>query len=195
MGLAGSKPLRAFVAIDVPDGVRAELRDLLGRFDNAGADVRWTRPENFHLTLRFLGDAPAEKLDAFSASLERHCAAGKTFRIRFGGVGAFPSIDRPRVIWAGVTEGVEPLASLAAGVDTLARKAGFAGEDRPFAGHLTLGRVRSGRNLPRLFRAIRSVSFESTPFEVESLRLYRSDLSSDGPIYTLLESFALKTSL
>lgn len=186
--------IRVFVAATLAPSVNEEMTKVQTPLRTAGGDVRWVRPRNFHLTFRFLGTvAPArvEKLLATLCDAVRHTPR---LRIRVQGLGAFPSLDRPRVVWAGVAgHGLSGLAS------TLAAALTDAGFPSPRAGgqafhpHVTLGRVRSRRGwksvLSRVQRHLRH-DFGDSP--IDAVSLYRSDPRPDGAVYTVLGTAALR---
>lgn len=181
--------LRTFFAIEVGEAARraaAALVDAL-RADPGCDAVRWGRPEGFHVTLRFLGPTPEERVPALAAAVREATAGIEPFTLALGALGAFPDARRPRVVFVGV-EPAEPVAALAAAVERGVVAAGFAPEARPFHAHLTLGRVREQRRRVRLPAGARA---EAAPFPVDSLVLFRSDLGEGGSTYTPLERIAL----
>ena len=178
--------MRTFVALELSDTVREELGRLQGELGRAGCDVKWVAPENIHLTVKFLGDVEEEKINEIKNILTRISSGEKTFEISLFKLGAFPSIDRPRVLWAGIDKGcaeVEKIASLAKeGLENI----GFPKEDHPFSAHLTLGRVRSGKNKDALREKILSLEARPVFSEVNHIALFRSTLTPKGPIYSVL---------
>jgi 2'-5' RNA ligase len=183
--------VRCFVAIDLSDDVRVALDAAQGRLRAAAprADVRWVATAGLHLTLRFLGEVAEERLAGVRQALEGVTAAVRPFDIRCAGLGVFPGPARPRVVWAGVTDGLRELGLLAAGVERALEPLGFAPERRPFRGHVTLGRVRSPRGVARLTRAL-----DQTPFgawTVTEVVFYRSHLSPKGSRYEALARLPL----
>ena len=185
--------MRAFVAVFPPPEVQAALatraietsRSLAGaRPDGA---VRWTRPENVHLTLKFLGEVREEVLEDLCAVLEEVCAKHVPFDADLAGLGAFPSARRARVLWAGIGIGSDRLRSLAVDLDAALAPLGFEREERAYMPHLTLGRVRG-----------RPVSFDLPPaargdlgFRVRRVELTESTLSAKGAVYRTIRAFAL----
>ena len=139
--------VRSFVAIELGDPARPAVEAYLAGLRAIVADVAWTRPENLHLTLKFLGDVDTARLDALAARLAAIVTQQPPFTMTVAGVGGFPSFKRPRVLWVGVSAGA--LEPLAAAVDAACAAEGFPLETRPFHPHVTLGRVRSDRGDPR----------------------------------------------
>src|SRR4051794_342080 len=137
---AGGARIRSFVAVDVDATTRDAAAALLARLRATGADVAWSRPDALHVTLEFLGSVEPERLTRLAARLADVAAAQPAFTLALRGVGAFPSLARPSVLWIGVD--APALAILASAVADIAAAEGFAREARPFHPHLTLGRVR-----------------------------------------------------
>ena len=168
------------------------LAQEVDRLRSVAPAVGWIRAENLHMTLKFLGHIPPETLARVEAGLAEAIADQAPLTLAFAGLGAFPSAERPRVIWAGVVEGAEALVALQARVeDALAHKE-IAREERPFHAHLTLARVKEPRHARPLFSAL--TAREKTPFgdqEVSAIHLMRSDLHPQGARYTILRPFVL----
>jgi len=181
--------LRTFFAIEIGDEARRAAEALVERLraDPGCGAVRWSRLEAFHVTLRFLGPTPEERVPALVEAVRRETAGAAPFALALGALGAFPDERRPRVVYVAV-EPHEPVAALAAAIERGAVAAGFPAEPRPFHGHLTLGRVREQRRGVRLPEGERCAA---APFPVESLVLFRSELSSAGSTYTPLAQIAL----
>jgi RNA 2',3'-cyclic 3'-phosphodiesterase len=177
--------MRAFVAVFPPPEVRRETLAWARRLPS-GNRVRWTRPENVHLTLKFLGDIRAEALDGIRAALGEVCAKHAPFDVALTELGAFPSARRAKILWIGVGVGSDRLRSLAADVDDVLAPLGFEREKRPYVPHLTIGRVR-GRpvnlDLPS--------GVEGTGFRVGRVELTESTLAAEGATYRTIGDFAL----
>jgi 2'-5' RNA ligase len=186
VAVARSATLRCFVAIDLSPEVRAAVARAQLRIRKAapGADVRWSDPEQFHLTLKFLGAVPEERVPAVSSALEPVAATAAPIALGAAALGAFPSLRRPRVLWAGLTAGVAELAALAASVDGAVAALGFPREARPFSAHLTIGRVRSPRGGGALAAAVEgagAAAFGS--WTASELVLYESRLRPAGALH------------
>ncbi len=183
---------RLFVAVLLPAEVREALASLIERGKKKGTDVRWTRKENLHITLKFLGDVRERDIPRVEKALQEAAAGAEGFRLCIRGLGAFPSEGRPRVLWAGVGEGSEELASLASRVEESLRPFGFPKEDR-FSGHVTLGRLRHPEPSP-WFRGWAEEE-EMQPLEVGVRRfwLMKSTLAPSGAVYEPLAGFTLAT--
>jgi RNA 2',3'-cyclic 3'-phosphodiesterase len=180
--------IRVFIAIDLP----ARVKEVLGRISRelagglAHGAVRWVRPEQMHLTLRFLGNTPAERLAAVQIALDETAAQHAPFTLSLGELGCFPDRQQPRVIWAGLTgdEGTDSwrLPALKRTLDTHLASLGWEPETKPFRAHLTLGRVKDGRAVRELQWTI---DIPPQDFFVDAICLIQSDLRSTGPVYTV----------
>lgn len=181
--------MRLFVAFDLSAEVRQALRELVSQLQRASAEARWVRAEGLHLTLKFLGELPEEKLPALKEALAR-VSSPRAVEMEFRGVGYFPHARRPRVIWVGVRAS-ENLPDLAAQVETAVEPFGVAREPRAYVPHLTLGRFKGAKRLPRLLDQVsRLPSTEFGHVRTTEFTLYQSRLSPAGAQYTRLESFA-----
>jgi RNA 2',3'-cyclic 3'-phosphodiesterase len=187
---------RLFIAIPLPEAVKAEVEKAQMELRRAVPDpcVRWTRRDQFHLTLKFLGDVAAERLDALMDTLDRVRRKFSPLHLRAGSVGFFPNHRLPRVIWVGVRDPRDELPALQNAVETAV--ADFTRE-RPegrFSGHVTLGRVKGISRAQAELLAQRALSLadrslgEWTANEVE---LIRSELGRDGARYSTLTAFPL----
>jgi len=145
---------RGFLAVLLPEEVRAEAARVAAPLRGLG-DAKWVAPENYHLTLKFLGQVPRDRVPDLGGALLAAAAAQQPFRLALSSLGAFPSPSRPQTVWIGVEEGREALAALAAAVEAACEAHGFAREARPFHAHLTLGRVQSPKGRETLAGALR----------------------------------------
>ena len=183
--------MRLFVAVETPEAVREALRAWIHPLEAAYPRARWVRTDNLHVTLKFIGDAPAQQLDAMRAALRtvRHPQA---IEIRFRGAGFFPNERRPRVLWAGVEAGPE-LESLAQAIDRALEPAGVARETREFRPHLTVARFPEKPDAGGVARIRGTLAAASAPelgsAHVANFHLYRSVLNASGAEYTRLDSF------
>lgn len=184
--------LRLFVAIDLPAEVRQALLRVQDDLRRAGADrLRWVRPEGVHLTLKFLGEVAAERVDAVEAAL-RSAIEPFELRLRLATLGGFGGV-RLRVVWVGLEGDVEPLAALAEQIERALTPLGFPRERRPFAAHLTLARVPDATprdERERLASLLRRTSPSPMPSMVATeVSLMRSVLGQGGAVYTRLAAF------
>jgi 2'-5' RNA ligase len=179
--------IRSFVALDLPVGVHQALAALQQELQRIGAPISWVKPEKIHLTLKFLGDIFPEQVTAIQEVLQTIAATTAPFRLQPVSCGAFPSLKQMRVVWAGLQGDQEPLHRLQQSVEQALVPLGFAVEDRPFRGHLTLGRVKGRSHLYQLQQALlQRQSFQAEAFDVADVVLYKSELRPDGARYTPL---------
>jgi 2'-5' RNA ligase len=179
--------MRAFLAVALPEEIRASLAALQRGLAQSGADVTWVAPEHLHVTMKFLDDISEEQRTKVETLVAGIAGRQPRFALGMEQVGAFPSLAAPRVIWAGLGEGTETLGRLAQEVEQEGRHVPLRTEERPFAAHVTLGRVRSPRRRWALVEALQSIRWEPPrTWEAAGITLYRSDLSSAGPRYTVL---------
>lgn len=162
----------------------------MGRLRRLAPGVRWVAPDNLHLTLKFLGGIEAARLAAIESALANAAAAQPPFECAIAHLGAFPSRTRARVVWAGIGTGAAELTALAARVEDALDALGIGREARPFAAHVTLGRVREPRANPRLAAALAGAEAFGGQ-RVTRVSLMRSELSPRGARYTELAGVPL----
>jgi len=189
--------VRAFIAIKLPELTRRAIGDQqarLARYPAAHA-ARWTPPENIHLTLKFLGDVPSGRLPAIEKSLRATTHAHRVFNLRISGLGCFPNVRRPRIVWVGVGGDTEQLLSLQRDIAVGMAELGWPQESRTWSPHLTVGRARKTAttgdivSLGELFEGTHVG--EIARLDITSVSLIKSDLLPGGPIYTDLACAAL----
>ncbi len=175
--------IRAFVAVDIDEGdVVERVVDVQRTIAKVGADVKFVEPNNLHITLRFMGEISPRNLDLAKKALSG--LRYQRFRVRLTGLGAFPSVSSPRVLWIGISEGVEQLRELRGLVEGAVGRYAAHREEREFSPHLTIGRVRGPGNRNRLVDVLRQLAgaeFGVQP--IDSVKLKRSTLTPRGPIY------------
>ena len=188
--------LRLFFAVPVPAAARArvgELIELVQRDVGDGtARIRWVRVDGLHLTLRFLGPTPEDRVAPLAASADALAGILAPFEVELSGGGAFPSLERPRSLWVGVGDGADRLASLADGLTAAAGQCGLVLDTRPFAAHLTIGRTGGLRLGPVAARALEHAAEGlEVRFRVESFMLFRSFLGGGQARYEALHEARL----
>jgi len=193
--------IRAFIAIDLTDDVRVAIGEAQARLKRAhtGVKVSWTKVDNLHLTLQFLGYVAEEAVEKIRAGLEAVAAEHAPFELMIAGAGAFPDESRPRVLWVGCQDSAPvgarhaaPLRELVKSLQTAMQPLGFQPERREFSAHLTLGRVKQPRPDAALTRALDSIKNETFgAVRVEAIHLFQSELHPEGSIYSKLSSHQL----
>lgn len=191
--------LRSFVAIELDEPVLKALEktQAILRGEPAGQYGRWVRSEGIHLTLKFLGDVPASRVDDIVARLEEAVGAFSSFRIAFGNLGCFPNSRLPRVIWVGVQDSSGELGRLQRSVDECLHTLGYPTEKRAFHPHLTLARSRkaSKNELSSLGQLVERTKVDRLgEMVVREVSLMRSQLRPSGAVYSQLAAFPLKQS-
>ncbi len=174
--------MRLFVAVPVADPARKQILSLLGQLRNANWPVRWVHDEGLHMTLKFFGEVGAERLDVIAEALRYAGQGTLPLALQLGDLGAFPSRQRPRVLWAGL-ENTPALELLQDRIERGGEAIGFAPEGVPFQPHVTLGRVREGQRCPPCALDDYNGSFERVSFVGAELVLYESVLTPHGPRY------------
>ena len=178
--------IRAFISVDIDDPVVLreiiKLRDLVV---STGVPMKPVEDENIHLTLRFLGNIPETLVDEIYNLMKS--IKFNEFTIRIKGLGCFPRITRPRVIWVGVSEGAEELKRIRDELERGLRRLGFRPEKEEFVPHITIARVKGTRNLPTLIKILDEYrDYDIGSMRVKSIKLKQSILTPKGPIYRTL---------
>ncbi len=193
--------IRAFIAIDLSAEARAAVADLQNRLKGrlVPRTVRWTAPPNMHLTLHFLGNVVPDSLEDIEAALARTAAVHAPFRLDLVGLGCFPNARRPRVVWVGIGGQTEALVAMQHTLGQQLKQAtGFTPESRPYAPHLTIGRVKKGLPSRKLSQVGQLITQEQPRVKrlarlpVGNISLVQSDLTPTGPIYTTLARQSLE---
>ncbi len=190
--------IRTFVAIELPEEVKNSLAKIL-RDISPGYErfVKWIKSDSIHLTLKFLGNISTGSVDDITQALTDAASGPKAFTLELGGLGAFPNLKSPRVLWVGVEGDVPTALNLQGQIDQALTKLGFAVEKRGFSPHLTVGRLRdkaSSRERSAVGKLVSEYEVKENPsFTVERLNLMRSTLTSSGAIYDRLASVPLDT--
>ena len=184
--------IRSFIAVEVPQSLRAKLEEVQRELKRADADVRWMRSESIHLTLKFLGSVSGEELEKLAGGIAPIISSWAPFGVRLHGLGCFPSSRNPRIVWVGMEQGSAEAVSLQKAVENRAAEVGFPPETRPFKPHLTLGRVRSSRGKGSLVQAVENHrDVEIGSFRVNEVYLFKSELKPSGAVYTKLQTFPM----
>jgi RNA 2',3'-cyclic 3'-phosphodiesterase len=180
-----AKPLRLFAAVELPEQVRDALAESVSPLRERFPTARWVPLENQHVTVKFLGSTWPRLVEWVPETISGVAGRHATFAIRVEGLGAFPRVRKARVLWAGLDDAAGGLERLAADLDdALARE--FVPEKRGFTPHLTVARFDPPVGLEPL-----DASFESEPFEIDRIVLFRSHLRRPAPVYEPIGVFPL----
>jgi 2'-5' RNA ligase len=192
------KQVRTFIAIELDETIKVALTDLQGQLKAKvpHGSVRWVRSEGIHLTLQFLGNVPANRIEEIERALSQACAGFPAFSFSVGRLGCFPDLRRPRVVWVGVQEETGTLKRLQKAIEDGMEKLGFPSEGREFHAHLTLGRTQrraSSGEVRRLGQLVEETDIgELGQMEARVVSLMRSDLKPTGAVYTRLAEVELE---
>jgi 2'-5' RNA ligase len=188
---------RAFIAVCLDEATRTAVSAEIERLRPLSRAVAWVPPQNLHLTLKFLGDQSDGRLAEAVLGIEEVATACAPFAVTLHGLGAFPGMERPRILWVGVAEGALAIRALQSGVEGALERRQFTPESRPWHPHLTIGRVFDPRRWrhdtsPALMQSIaRAASMRFGTVDVSRVVLMRSDLSRSGARYSELHSVNL----
>ncbi len=186
-----SDSVRCFVAIEIPESIQDKLVEIQNQIRSNMGRVSWTKRGNFHLTLKFLGEVDNRRIDEISTALQYVTKEIKPFSLEIGGVGAFPNLVRPRVLWVGLRQGVKPTISLTNAINRELIQIGFP-EDTRFHPHITLARMKRQINLNSftdLFKKFETV--KGTLITVKEFTLVRSDLHPKGAVYSPINKYTI----
>jgi 2'-5' RNA ligase len=173
--------MRAFIGIPISDDLKPRVSSIQDKFFDF--DIKFVEKENLHFNLKFFKELGDEELEKVKKVLEDVCKQFESFEIKIEGIGAFPSKNYIRVIWLGIKEGYQMLMALAEAVENSLESLGFETEEK-FMPHLTLGRVRSGRNKNELLTLMKNLEeVEIGKMRVDKVILFQSKLSTNGPVY------------
>ncbi len=178
--------VRTFIAVEVGDAVRSSAVALQQTLAKTGAEVNWVPPENIHVTLLFLGEVDERDLAAVCRVVVDTAAGEPPFALRVSGIGAFPNLRRPKIIWAGLTDGAAELTRLHDRLEPPLLELGcYRREDRPYTPHLTLGRVKSEADGQMLAPALpKHADWAGGQTTVDEVVLFSSELRPGGSVYT-----------
>jgi len=188
-----STTIRSFIAMDLPAAVISQLENTQQELKTFKLRAKWVKPENIHLTLKFLGNIPPGRIDEIAHAMTLAAEGRPALVLALRGIGFFPGIRRARVVWAGLAGQVAQLFALQRELEQYLADIGFAWGKKPFKGHLTLGRIRQTVP-PSVMRRIvdEFLTFGSDKFAAGRICLYQSDLQPSGAVYTLLKEVQLK---
>jgi len=176
--------IRSFIAVNLPKETKEEIKKIIDILGRSRGGIKLVEPENLHFTLHFLGEIGKEKVITVKEILKEAVRDARPYPVKILGLNAFPSRNRPRVIFLEAVSENKSLENLQQKIGQQLKKIGLKIDERPFTLHLTLGRVKNqGLKLPEI--KIK----ENLIFKAISLDLMKSELTPQGPIYTLIESF------
>ncbi len=186
--------LRTFVAIDLGKTIRDRCLALQDALARGGAELKWVEEDNFHLTLLFLGEVEDRALPALCKAVADGCAEQDAFTLSVESVGCFPNPRRPRIVWVGVGMGTAEVCALHDALEPPLMNLGcYRREDRPYTPHITLGRIKGDLAADALAAALaRQAKWRGGETAVREVRVFSSELRSEGPLYTVLSRAKLR---
>ncbi|MFZ5564268.1 MAG: RNA 2',3'-cyclic phosphodiesterase [Thermodesulfobacteriota bacterium] len=180
------------MAFDLPAEVIDDLACIQKTIADGGVKIGWVAPQNIHLTVKFLGEISPEAVQKAMAVAGQAVKGGAPMQLAAKGIGVFPDMNRPRVVWAGLSGDLRSLVDFQRILEENLATACFEKEKRSFKAHVTLGRVKSAVDVRKLAAAMSPcLDFQSKSFCIDRLMVYKSDLTAGVPIYTRLSEFAL----
>ncbi len=184
---------RLFFAIDLSDFIVSSVERLIETFtDIPSRYIRWVAPSNLHVSIKFLGEVESDKLPAICDVAEKVFASCGNMRLTVEGMGIFPNHDRPRVVWLGVKGETEKLVATESRLSEQLENLGFQADQRPYAAHLTIGRVKNDNVRGKLVRLVRKHHGVALgDLMVDHVSLYESKLKPGGAIYSVVRTFKL----
>jgi 2'-5' RNA ligase len=184
-----TESIRSFLAFDMEsDPVLNRLKAAQALLVQTGADLKLVEPQNIHITVRFLGDITPDTAEKIFEEMKK--IQFTPFNVQISGLGVFPDLHYPRVVWAGMTEGADQLKNVFTQLEPRLQGLGFTPDPKGFSPHLTIARVRSGTNKTQLAEFInKNANYDFGAIKAECLRLKKSDLTPKGPIYSTFKEF------
>jgi 2'-5' RNA ligase len=186
--------MRTFIGVALNDATRHKLVRLQQQFSQSGSKVKWVEPENLHVTMLFLGEVDAREVLDVCKAVGRVTIKLPAFSMSVAGVGGFPNLRRPRTLWIGIDEGAQELIRLHDDMEGELLKLGcYRREDRQYTPHVTLGRVRGDDLTPELRDALaQHADWRAGTMNVNDVHVLSSELTAEGPVYTVLSREKLR---
>jgi 2'-5' RNA ligase len=185
--------IRTFIALELPPSLISLLARLQENLRAMGLRAKWVQPQSIHLTLKFIGNINPADIDNIGGAMVNAVGEFGTFNLVAGGVGVFPGINRPRVIWVGLKGQVQLLFAMQRLLEDNLAASGYKKDKRPFKGHLTLGRFKQRVNPDTIRRALQEFgNFDSEEFPARRVIFYKSDLKPTGAVYSQLQQAVLE---
>jgi 2'-5' RNA ligase len=184
--------IRAFIAFELPERITSLIRGVQESIKGYKFKIKWVQPKNIHLTLKFLGNIPPSDTEKIGDAIIESVRKFKPISLSVKGIGVFPDLKRPRVLWVGITGGKNSLTGLHQALEENLESIGFPKESRPFKRHLTLGRIKGRIDSKRLVYVMEEfIGFESETFEANKIILFQSEQTPSGAVYSKLANVKL----
>lgn len=186
--------VRTFIAFDTPQAIHGDINKLQQLLKETGADVTWESHEKFHVTIKFLGDVNSSMIDPLIERIQQTAERSPRFEVRYTDLGCFPDKHHPKIIWIGCENNDGKLDFLKKSLDKGLIPLGFQIEHKPFKPHVTLGRVKSERNISHLLSMLEKLTFEPRIATIGEIIVMKSVLHPLGANYSILKSIQLPPS-
>ena len=178
--------IRTFIAIPVPESLFLLQENLKNKIVKKTGKVRWMKRDQLHLTLKFVGDTPEESIDDVRGVMQKVANQMTPFKIFIQGVGCFPKIERPRVMWVGLDGAIDKLNQLVTAVHDGLHPLGFPREEKEFHPHITMARAKYPQKKTPDISSFLNTTYDPIPFRIEKIQFISSELFPNGPVYTIL---------
>ena len=189
MESVNQEQIRCFVAIEIPEAIQTRLVSVQEELREHIRGASWVKRENIHLTLKFLGDVAPNQINIIKNTIEQVAGARSPFLMEIGGIGAFPNLVRPRIIWAGMKTGADEVTAIAREINSGLSRRGYARDEKKFRPHFTLARLKSRMNLKSLVHVFQLYdTMNGATLIVDRIRVVQSRLKPSGAVYTPLET-------
>jgi 2'-5' RNA ligase len=183
------KVIRAFIAFELPDDILKCIGETQRQLKKRGLKFRWVPHKNIHLTLKFIGDLSVEQIERVANTLADSAEEYGPMTFHASGLGVFPGLSRPRILWVGIDGDIDLLTRFQKTLDGKLDIIGIKSEKRPFKGHLTIGRGKKRLDMKILKESLRDFyDFQTRPFVINEVKLFQSELKSTGAVYTCLKN-------
>lgn len=189
-----SEPIRSFIAIELSEATQDALSKIQNDLRSPDVNVKWVKSKNIHLTLRFLGHVRPKIMKEIIKGFPDFFEGQSSFDAELTAVGAFPRVEWPRIIWVGIENNAQRIIDLVQQLENHLCKFGFKKERKVFVPHLTIGRVRSPKKITALSKALKNYSLSPILQKISKITLFKSTLTSQGPIYEELQTISLMSS-
>jgi 2'-5' RNA ligase len=185
--------IRTFFAVDTPPHIKVKMTEVQMILKESGADVKWESAEKFHITMKFLGDVFENVLAEATKKLTDELRSNKSFTVTYRGLGCFPNLKDPRVVWIGCENPDGELSKIKDRIEAVTIPYGYPSERREFSPHITLGRVKGHRGVKDMIDKLKGTQFTTEPTICDEILVMKSDLRPTGSVYTILNRIKLST--
>lgn len=182
--------VRLFVALLLPDEIKSAMGKFIAELKPLSVGVKWVETENLHLTLKFIGETSEKNVASISETIGKAISGSARFDVHIAECGGFPNLRNAKVLWVGMN-GADPAAEMAIQIEQSLVPLGIPAENRPFAPHLTVGRIKLKINLNALAEKMENAHFDAGTVTLDRVALVKSTLTPRGPIYENLKVYQL----